>query len=267
MQVKYFISFWGFIDSPADVAEYDRKLARAKEVGYDGVEGGPPEIEPSAWRELLAKHGLSYLGMIFPFTGEEFRAQYDAILPYGPMMLCVHSGRDRMTFDEGCRYLETALAVEADGKLAVAHELHRGRMFCNPWQTAAYAERFAQLKFCADFSHFVTVCESLLDDHVGDLIEPIIQRSIHIHGRVGWEQGPQVTDPRAPEWSRHVAAHEAWWDRIYQARQADGTAVLPFDPEFGGDPYMPRLPYTQAAMVDMWEVRRWMMERMRRRWG
>jgi sugar phosphate isomerase/epimerase len=267
MQVKYFISVWGWVDSPADYDQYDQKLAQAKAAGYDGIEAGPPEIDPAAWTELLDKHGLLYLGMIFPFTGEAFREQYDAILPYRPMMLCVHSGRDRMSFEDGCKYLDTALKVEADGDIPVAHELHRGRMFCNPWQTVPYVERFENLKFCADFSHFVNVCESLLDDHVGDLIEPIIQRSIHIHGRVGHEEGPQVPDPRAPEWLKYVEVHEAWWDRIHAARKADGAKVLPFDPEFGGDPYLPRLPYTKTPMVDLWDVRLWMMNRTKQRWG
>ncbi len=267
MQVKYFVSFWGFIDSPATVAEYDRKLGQARAAGFDGVEGGPPEIDATAWCELLDKHGMEYLGMIFPFKPAEFPEQYNAILPYRPFMLCVHSGRDRMSFEEGCDFLDTALRVEADGELPIAHEIHRGRLFCNPWQTVRYIERFDQLKFCADFSHFVTVCESLLDDHVGDLIEPIIQRSIHIHGRVGHEEGPQVPDPRAPEWARHVATHEAWWDRIYQARQADGTKVLPFDPEFGAGPYIAQQPYTRMPVVDLWEIRQWMMQRMKKRWS
>lgn len=267
MQVQYFCSVWGYLNPPVSYAAYDGFLARVKQAGYDGVELGPPEVEPGAWKELLAKHDLRYLGMIFPFTGPQFRTDYEKIKAYAPFMLCVHSGRDRMSLADGCAYLRTALAVEADGGIPVAHELHRGRMFCNPWQTAAYVEKFAQLKFCADFSHFVCVCESLLDDHVGDLLEPIIQRSIHIHGRVGHEEGPQVPDPRAPEWARHVETHARWWDRIKAAREKDGAAVLPFDPEFGGDPYLPRLPYTLTPIVDLWDVRKWMMEHMRQRWG
>lgn len=264
MEIKYFCSVWGYINSPD---EYDEKLAWLKAAGYDGVEGGPPEVNPQTWRDLLAKHGLLYLGMIFPFTGEEFGQQLEAIMPYQPVMLCVHSGRDRMTFDDGCRFVEAALRHERDAGIPVAHELHRGRMFCNPWQTVSYIEKFPELRFCADFSHFVTVCESLLDDHVGDLLEPIIERSIHIHGRVGHEEGPQVPDPRAPEWRRHVEAHMRWWDRIRDARLADGTAMLPFDPEFGGDPYLPRLPYTGTPMVDLWDVRLWIVEEMRKRWS
>jgi hypothetical protein len=140
-------------------------------------------------------------------------------------------------------------------------------MFCNPWQTARYVEKFEDLRFCADFSHFVTVCESLLNDHVGDLIDPLIERSIEIHARVGHEEGPQVPDPRAPEWAQHVETHMQWWDRIKSAREADGAAVLPVDPEFGGDPYLPRFPYTQTPMIDLWDVRLWMMQQMKARWG
>ncbi len=263
MQIKFFGSVWGYVDSSS---EYDAKFARLKAAGYDGVEGGPPEVEPSAWSELLAKHQLEFVGMIFPFTGEDFVKQLKAILPYKPIMLCVHSGRDRMTFEDGCQYLETALAAEKDHGVPVAHELHRGRMFCNPWQTVRYVEKFADLRFCADFSHFVTVCESLLNDHVGDMIAPIIDRSIEIHARVGHEEGPQVPDPRAPEWAQHVETHMQWWDRIKAAREADGSAVLPVDPEFGGDPYLPRLPYTQTPMIDLWDVRLWMVKQLKQRW-
>ena len=31
------------------------------------------------------------------------------------------------------------------------------------------------------------------------LIENVLNRSHHIHARVGFEEGPQVNDPKAPE--------------------------------------------------------------------
>ncbi len=28
----------------------------------------------------------------------------------------------------------------------------------------------------------------------------VIESTVHVHARVGYEQGPQVPDPRLPEW-------------------------------------------------------------------
>ena len=230
------------------------------------MEAGPPPLEPAAWRELLGQHQLAYLGMIFVDNAQQFAAELKKIAAYEPVMVCVHALRDRTPFADGCAFLAEALKIEADIGIPVAHETHRGRMLCNPWVTAAYAEKFGDLKFCADFSHFVNVCESLLAN-MDDLLAPVIAKSIQIHARVGWEQGPQVPDPRAPEWAEHVAAHEGGWDRIHAARRAAGAEMLAVDPEFGGVPYLPLLPYTRQPMVDLWEVRKWMMERLRARWA
>lgn len=42
------------------------------------------------------------------------------------------------------------------------------------------------------------------------------------HCRVGYDHGPQVSDPRAPEWLPYMEGHERWWDRIWQAQKDRG---------------------------------------------
>jgi hypothetical protein len=50
----------------------------------------------------------------------------------------------------------------------------------------------------------------------------------HIHARVGYAQGPQVPDPRAPEYQAALVAHERWWDQILGAlSRGSGAASAP----------------------------------------
>ena len=69
-----------------------------------------------------------------------------------------------------------------------------------------------ELLLCADLSHFVVVTETHPADwKLTEAIDALADRVIHIHARVGYEEGPQVNDPRvsiqsktkAPEWEDH----------------------------------------------------------------
>lgn len=44
-----------------------------------------------------------------------------------------------------------------------------------------------------DYSHFCVVAESYLEEQ-SEMLEQVNERSFHIHARVGYPQGPQVTD-------------------------------------------------------------------------
>ena len=40
------------------------------------------------------------------------------------------------------------------------------------------------------------------DEVLTSVIEQIAPQVHHIHGRIGYDHGPQVNDPRAPEWQQ-----------------------------------------------------------------
>jgi hypothetical protein len=118
----------------------------------------------------------------------------------------------------------------------------------------------------ADFSHWCVVSESLLADQAESL-GLAIERTDHIHARVGFEEGPQVADPRAPESSAALEAHLGWWDRIIALHRAKGSALVTVAPEFGPSPYMPSLPWTGQPVSDQWATNVRMMGLLRGRWA
>ena len=94
-----------------------------------------------------------------------------------------------------------------------------------------------------------------------------IAHTWHIHARVGFAEAPQVNDPRAPEWQTALDAHLDWWQRIVDARRADGAPLVTIATEFGPPNYLPVLPYTRQPVANLWEINCWMMRLLRERFG
>ena len=252
-------------------------LSRIKDAGYDGVEGMlPPAVDASAYREWCQAHGLVCVFQVVTCLGKpggdvkehvaSFRAQMELATQVRPLFVNAHSGVDCWEAEQAKAFFHEALAIERDLGVVVAHETHRGRVLFNPRDTLAMLRAFPDLKITADFSHWVTVCERFPFDQEA-AFDLAIDRSVHIHARVGHEQGPQVYDPRAAQWQAHVHAHESLWARIWQRQAARGFTTFTLTPEFGPCPYETRMPYTDAPIADMWDVSVWQMQRQRERFA
>ena len=80
-------------------------------------------------------------------------------------------------------------------------------------------------------------------------------------------EGPQITDPRAPENEAFVQAHLNWWDRIVQHHLDAGSPVLTITPEFGPYPYMPEIPLTREPVASQWDINLHMKNLLRDRYA
>jgi sugar phosphate isomerase/epimerase len=258
MKLKLVKSFWGMEGS------LEEKVRQIAEVGYAAVEGQPPiDDEADLLRRLLREHHLDFIPMVITEGANyqehltSYHTKIEQARGFDPIKITVHGGKDWWAFGAQRDFFAEALEVERRTGLEVNFETHRGRPMFTPAATAAFLREFPELHINADFSHFVNVCESLLEDQVEDM-SLCIARARHVHGRIGHEEGPQVNDPRAPEWARHVAAHEAWWDEIVRARLKAGAESFTFNPEFGPPTYMPTLPHTKEPVADLWAICLWM---------
>jgi hypothetical protein len=204
MQLLLTRHLWGITES------WEQVFPRIQAEGYGAIEAPlPAPADQARFRALLDQYGFAYIAMIF--TGgsspaehlHSFRAQVEASRVLQPVMINSHSGRDAWDEAQSREFFSGALAFEAGLDLPVAHETHRGRSMFNPWITQRLLGQFEHLRLCCDLSHWVCVSERLLDGEL-DIIEQCAQRCILLHARVGYEQGPQVPDPRAPEYQRHL---------------------------------------------------------------
>jgi len=256
MQIVFTKSKWEMWDDP--LPDF---LGRAKKDGFDAVEiylPAQPEA-PSALARQVADHGLGLIAQIktegpcVEAHLESLEDRFTQAAATDPLLINSHTGSDVFSFEDNCRIFERACQLARQSGILFTQETHRSRPTGSGPATRAYLEALPDLRLNADFSHWFCVHESDLSDQPENL-EAAIERAHHIHARVGFEEGPQVPDPLAPEWQFWTERHLALWRRIIDARRKSGTAWLTLTPEFGPPPYMPIEPYSQRPLADAWET-------------
>ena len=267
MQLTLIRHLWGIDEA------WETAFPTIKALGYGGIECPlPPPAERARFRALLDLHGFTYIAQIFTGGGgvaahvASFREQVVAAKTMKPIFINSHSGNDCWSGDQQRAFFTAALACEAETGATVCHQLHRGRILFNPRDTRVNLESFPGLKICADYSHWVNVCERLPNDQP-EAFRLAAERCLHLHARVGYEHGPQVPDPRAPEAERYVLAHERWWDQIWDSQQRRGFAISTLTPEFGPPGYLHTQPYTQMPVANLWDICNWQAKRQAERFA
>lgn len=256
MKLLFGKSKWEMTEAPLETF-----LRRAKADGFDVVEIFLPALSETSdeIRELVSAHGLQLVAQIgtegaIPadhLASLEKRFAFAAAT--GPLMINSHTGRDIFAFNENCRILERAIQLAKEANILMTHETHRGRATFAATETRRYLEALQNLHLTADFSHWFCVHESDLSDQPEN-VSLAIQRARYIHARVGFEEGPQIANPAAPEWQAMTGKFMALWRRIVDARKCESAPFLVITPEFGPPPYMPVEPFTGRPLADAWAV-------------
>ncbi len=257
---------WGFSGS------YDQFCEKAKKEGYDGMEIWLPGDDKSR-SDLLAaaqKHSLK-LGILYGGGDkdpkkhlEEFKNGMDAAVKMKPIYINCHSGRDHFSFEQNKPFIDHTTQLTKQTGIPIYHETHRGRSLFAAPNTKNFIEKIPELRVTLDISHWCAVHESLLWDQP-ETVELTLSRVEHIHARVGHAEGPQVNDPRAPEWSDALKQHLAWWNKVVERKKKNGERLTILC-EFGPADYMWTLPYTRQPLADQWAINVHMMQLLRKRY-
>lgn len=267
--LKVLATNWGY---PGTV---DAFCAAARKEGYDGIEMWWPN-EQKAQEELfnaLAKHGLE-IGFLCGGSQADWQqhlayfkkaidaAAYNKV--QRPLYINCHSGRDHFNAEHNQLFIDHTLKLSKETGIRICHETHRGRMLYSAPISRTFLEKNPELKLTLDISHWCNVHESLLQDQPAN-VALALERTEHIHTRVGHAEGPQVSDPRAPEWQQALNAHLQWWDTVIARKKKVGE-IMTLLTEFGPADYMWTLPYTRQPLANQWEINVHMMHLLKSRW-
>jgi len=267
--LKILATNWGF---GGTIDEY---CAKVKQEGYDGIEIWWP-TEKKDQDALFAALKSNGLEVGFLTAGHEskyedhfntFKNMVDAAATnpvQKPLYINCHSGRDYFSYDQNKTFIDHTLQLAKDSGMKICHETHRSRILFAAPVARHYMETIPALRITFDVSHWCNVSESLLQDQQ-ETVEMALQRVDHVHARIGHPEGPQVNDPRAPEWDDAMKAHFAWWDKIVEIKKQAGDRLTILT-EFGPPTYMPTLPYTQEPLADQWAINVHMMKLLKERY-
>lgn len=240
----------------------EKALQQISQAGYHGIELAidPDKTGYEKAVALCKEHGLLLLAQ-HPYAKgatpeallQDYTTKLEKILQLQPLMVNCHTGKDYYTPEQNGPFLSAAAALSAQYNIPVAHEIHRGRFtFCTT-TTAQYLQAFPQLALTADFSHWCVVSESLLEEQQG-IIDQVVPHCIHLHARVGFAQGPQVSHPAANEYQQELQAHLRWWKQIAAQHRRAGKQQMTITCEFGPTPYLPSIPFTREPVASQWEL-------------
>lgn len=268
--------------------DLDELIKQTVTAGFDGIEGPIPKQESQRHklRHQLNDRHLSFIAEAA--TGTDPASERDWWIPHrdrtltdhlndlkwtvdraeamGVLFVSTMCGYDAWSWQQNVDFFGQALELERTSGMTISFETHRSRSLFNPWITRDLLTHFPAMKLTCDFSHWCVVCERLIDGE-WDILEQCAQRAMHIHCRVGYAQHAQVTDPRAPEYVTALAAHERWWNLLWQAQAQRGMTQVTMNPEFLWDGYMQTVPFTQMPVADVWDITCWMAERQRQRFA
>ena len=276
--VKFYCPRWG-----AEDLSWINFLNKVMAAGYDGVEVYPL-MTPGEKPPMLAaleQTGLDYCllhtvqneGRDFEKYCNALRVNLRELLTYQtalikPKFITSQTGREYFTKDQMEICFDICDEISVESGVAIYHETHR-----NKWSYAAHIvesylkeERFDRVKLVLDFSHWVCVSESYLEDQQ-QAIDLAIGRATHIHARVGHPEGPQVTDPRTLENKEALNFHLVWWDKWIKHLRNIGVTECTITPEFGPYPYLPHQIGTSVPIANQWEINSWMKDLLKKRYA
>ena len=158
-------------------------LPRMQRLAADGFEGvqltddGPP----------VAASPIPHCGLDRIDTPQQADAITAKHAARGDVCLTVHAGWGIENDDEVFRLVEAILAASDRHALPVFLETHRATITQDLWRTVKLTEKFPEIRFNCDLSHFYTGQELVYGGLEMKLafMEPILSRTGFMHGRIG----------------------------------------------------------------------------------
>lgn len=270
MEIKYFCPHWG--SKHLDFIEFTKKV---KDAGYDGIEMSLPleKDEKKFILETIKENKLLFIAQHwetvstdFEVHKKEYRQRIENLASSFPLLINSQTGKDFFTFEQNAELIAIAYEVANKYNVKLVHETHRSKFSFAAHIVADFIKKIPDLRIGFDVSHWCAVAESFLENQQEN-VDLGISRADHIHTRVGFPEGPQIPDPRVPEWQDAVEIHLGWWKKIIERNRKEGKELFTITSEFGPFPYMTILPFTQQPISNQWDINVYMMNMLRKKFA
>jgi sugar phosphate isomerase/epimerase len=178
-----------------------------REVGYDGIQFiDPPDRAALAEAQ---RAGLRVCGSGRVNQPSDAERLAVAARADGLECLTLHVGWGMEADAEADALISAVLEASAKHAIPLYPETHRATIFQDMWRTRRFLERFPQLRFNGDFSHWYTGSEMVYGDFEKKLefIRPVLDKIRFLHGRIGNPGCMQVDigdgDPQRQPYVQH----------------------------------------------------------------
>ena len=255
LQVQH--SLWSLIGLPMNAAEewtLSEKFERVKAAGFEAVECWLDESNEQHHKDALNAAGLRLVLGHNPSTLSDAHAVAAQAKRLNADFAFSHPLSPYTPLAEAVPFLREARRIVNDAGLAYFVETHRGNIPEGLNQALALIELMPEVRFTGDLSHFVLIGEfyGWEDEKALERMDPVLQRTSHLHGRVSNGEQAQVdvgdgSGDTAQFFVRLWARAMSHW-----RKDAGPGDVFPFASELGPPRYAITLPNGQE-FSDRWE--------------
>lgn len=220
------------------------RVAAIREAGYDGIQFIDP-IDPAALKEARAL-GLGVCGSGRVNAPADAAVLAQSAADAGLECLTLHVGWGMESDDEAALLIEAILSAGLAHRIPLYVETHRATIFQDMQRTVSFVERFPELRFNGDFSHWYTGQEMVYGGLEKKLayIQPVMDRVRFVHGRIGNPGCMQVVveqdDPAS-----YVVHFRTIWTACFVACLRDPSPQQPFT-TFAAELLAPEIYYART---------------------
>lgn len=240
---------------PGVSEKFEDRIASLKQAGYAGIQFADPAKEAELTACRAAGMGLAGSGRVNDPSGALPLAK--RLADDGYECATLHVGWGIETDDEAHALIEAVLRAAADTHLPLYIETHRATICQDMWRTVQFVQRFPQMRFNGDFSHWYAGQEMVYGgfDRKFAFIAPVIDRVRFLHGRIAspgcMQVAVDVTEQPEPVYTTHF---RQLWTACFRAfMQAEPAGAICFTPELlGPDIFYARV-FQQKEESDRWE--------------
>ncbi len=242
-QFRVYQSLWAMERRRPDGLEWslDEKLEMIRDAGFDGcgVRFADRDFVSTVTR-FLREHGMSWQAQCYPRTVDELRPIVEHVQEFGADHINLQADVRPYDLEDCVPYIEGWHRIAADAGIALHIETHRDRMTTDLFFTLHLLDRFPDLRFTADLSHYLVGREFAwpVSDENHALMRRILDSSWGFHGRVATREQVQIQTSFAHH-QGWVELFMGWWEYGMRSwrRRAEADATLTFLCELGPAPY------------------------------
>ena len=271
-KLQVYQSLWAMERRRPDGLEWslDEKLEMIRAAGFDGC--GVRFADREFVRQVtgfLRAHGMHWQAQCYPRTVDELKPIIEHVQEFGADHINLQADVRPYTLQECVPYIEGWHRLAADAGIALHIETHRDRMTTDLFFTLHLLDRFPQLRFTADLSHYLVGREFAwpVSDENHALMHRILDNTWGFHGRVASREQVQIQTSftHHRDW---VDLFMRWWEYGFRSwrRRAGADATLTFLCELGPTPYA----ITGAdgyELSDRWQEALTMKDEVRALWA
>jgi len=211
-RLRVFMNLQAFGDMPQQASG----LRAIRDAGYDGVQFSQP-LDHARKDEALSL-GLGVCGSGRVNTPAEAAPLAKEARETGLECLTLHVGWGTENNDDAAALIESVLAASTQFSIPLYVETHRATIFQDPWRTVQFLQRFPELEFNGDFSHWYTGTEMVYGgfENKMEFFRPVLGRIGFLHGRIGNPGSMQVDIGDGSADGRPYVAHfRALWTESF----------------------------------------------------